>query len=167
MRTAEGETVHGAPTIIPPLPPEALIIIPVRNIVLFPGMMFPITIGRAKSVAAAQQAVRDQRPIGVVMQRNTDADDPMPADMHRMGTVANIARYVTAADGKHHVVCQGEQRFSVTEFLEGWPFMVARVARIPEAAAQSSEVEARFVNLRSQAVEAIQLLPQAPADLAT
>jgi len=167
MRTAEGETTHGGTTIIPPLPPDALIIIPVRNLVLFPGMMFPITIGRPKSVAAAQQAVREQRQIGILMQRNTDADDPAPADMHRMGTVANVARYVTAADGNHHVVCQGEQRFSVTEFLEGWPFLVARVVRIPESTTQSSEIEARFVNLRSQAVEAIQLLPQAPADLAT
>ncbi len=53
--------------------------------------------------------------------------------MHRVGTVANIVRYVTAPDGSHHLVCQGEQRFQVVEFLEGWPFLVARVLRLPEA----------------------------------
>jgi ATP-dependent Lon protease len=92
---------------MPPLPADALIIVPVRNIVLFPGVVLPITIGRPRSVAAAQQAVRDQRPVGILMQRNAEATDPLPIDMHRMGTVANIARYITAPDG----ICQGEQRF--------------------------------------------------------
>src|SRR5689334_17775855 len=156
----------GAAT-IPPVPSDAMIIIPVRNTVLFPGMMFPITIGRPKSVAAAQQAVREQRQIGIVMQRNAEAADPTPAEIHRMGTVANIARYVTAADGTHHLVCQGEQRFQITEFLEGWPFYVARVLLIPEPNLMTPEVEARLVNLKGQAVEAVQLLPGAPPDLAT
>jgi len=156
----------GAAT-IPPVPSDAMIIIPVRNTVLFPGMMFPITIGRPKSIAAAQQAVREQRQIGIVMQRNAEAADPTPAEIHRMGTVANIARYVTAADGTHHLVCQGEQRFQITEFLEGWPFYVARVLLIPEPNLMTPEVEARLVNLKGQAVEAVQLLPGAPPDLAT
>jgi ATP-dependent Lon protease len=158
-------TGGGAAT-IPPVPSDAIIIIPVRNTVLFPGMMFPITIGRPKSIAAAQQAVREQRPIGIVMQRNAEAADPTPAEIHRMGTVANIARYVTAADGTHHLVCQGEQRFQITEFLEGWPFYVARVLLIPESNLMTPEVEARLVNLKGQAVEAVQLLPGAPPDLA-
>jgi ATP-dependent Lon protease len=155
----------GAAT-IPPVPSDAMIIIPVRNTVLFPGMMFPITIGRPKSIAAAQQAVREQRQIGIVMQRNAEAADPTPAEIHRMGTVANIARYVTAADGTHHLVCQGEQRFQITEFLEGWPFYVARVLLIPEPNLMTPEVEARLVNLKGHAVEAVQLLPGAPPDLA-
>jgi ATP-dependent Lon protease len=85
--------------------------------------------------------------------------------MHRMGTLANIVRYITTPDGAHHLVCQGEQRFQIVEYLNGWPFLVARVLRIPEAETRTSEIEARFVNLKAQAVEAIQLLPQAPADL--
>jgi ATP-dependent Lon protease len=91
--------------------------------------------------------------------------DPAPIDMHRMGTVANVARYITAPDGGHHLVCQGEQRFQIVEFLSGWPFMVARVLRIPVPAAQSAEIEARMLHLREQAAEAVQLLPQAPAEL--
>src|SRR5579871_5485677 len=167
MRSAgEPAPAGGRATVFPVLPNDALIIVPVRNTVLFPGMVFPIAVGRPKSVAAAQQAVREQRQIGIVMQRNAEVADPTPVDMHRVGTAATIARYVTAADGSHHVVCQGDQRFQVTEFLEGWPFMVVRALRIPESVSMTPEVEARFVNLKSQAVEAVQLLPQAPPELA-
>jgi ATP-dependent Lon protease len=150
---------------LPPLPSDALIIVPVRNTVLFPGLVLPITLGRPKSIAAAQQAVRDQRQVGILLQRTADIDDTTPIDMHRMGTVANIVRYITAPDGTHHLVCQGEQRFQISEYLSGWPFLVARVLQIPEPDLRSSEIEARFVNLKSQAVEAIQLLPQVPTDL--
>ncbi|HJY19034.1 MAG TPA: LON peptidase substrate-binding domain-containing protein, partial [Xanthobacteraceae bacterium] len=150
---------------MPPLPPDAVIIVPVRNTVLFPGLVVPITLGRPKSVAAAQQAVREQRQVGILLQREAGVDDPTAIDMHRMGTLANILRFITAPDGTHHVVCQGEQRFQIVEYLSGWPFLVARVLRIAEPDTRSSEIEARFVNLKAQAVEAIQLLPQVPADL--
>ncbi|MBV8840076.1 MAG: LON peptidase substrate-binding domain-containing protein, partial [Alphaproteobacteria bacterium] len=112
-----GQTTSTAPAAtakdaaLRPLPPDAMIIVPVRSFVLFPGVVMPVTIGREKSVAAAQQAVREQRQIGILMQRDPGLDDPSPIDMHRMGTVANVARYVTAPDGGHHLICQGEQRF--------------------------------------------------------
>src|SRR5580658_6911119 len=160
--TAEGV---GGQTTLPPLPPDALIIVPVRNTVLFPGLALPITVGRAKSIAAAQQAVRDQKEVGILLQRAADIADPSPADMHRMGTIANVVRYVTAPDGSHHLICQGEQRFQIVEYLSGWPFFVARVTRIPEPGVRGPEIEARFVNLKAQAIEAIQLLPQVPQDL--
>jgi ATP-dependent Lon protease len=150
---------------LPPLPPDALIIVPVRNTVLFPGLVLPITLGRPKSIAAAQQAVRDQRQVGILLQRDAEVSEPTPLDMHRVGTLANIVRYITAPDGSHHLVCQGEQRFQIAEFLSGWPFFVARVLQIPEPEANTAEVEARFVNLKAQTLEAIQLLPQAPPDL--
>jgi len=152
---------------LPPLPADALIIVPVRNVVLFPGMVLPITLGRPKSIAAAQQAVRDQRQVGILLQRAADVADPDGIDMHRMGTVANIARYITAPDGTNHAICQGEERFQIVEYLSGWPFMVARVTRVPEPGVRSPEIEARFVNLKARAVEAIELLPQVPADLLT
>ena len=150
---------------MPPVPPDALIIVPVRNTVLFPGHVLPITIGRPKSVAAAQQAVREQRQVGILMQRSADVSDPTPIDMHRIGTMANVVRYITAPDGTHHLVCQGDQRFQITEFLTGWPFFVARVLPIAEPETRSTEVEARFFHLKGQAAEAMQLLPQAPPEL--
>jgi ATP-dependent Lon protease len=147
------------------LPADALIIVPVRSMVLFPGTVLPITISRPRSVAAAQQAVRDQKQVGILMQREPDVTDPVPIDLHRVGTVANIVRYLTAPDGSHHLICQGEQRFRAIDFLTGFPFLLARVARIEEPAVNSPEIQARFIHLRSQAIEAVQLMPQAPQDL--
>jgi ATP-dependent Lon protease len=149
----------------PPLPPDALVIVPVRKMVLFPGLVAPITVGRPRSIAAAQQAVREQRQIGILMQRDAEVADPAAIDLHRFGTVANVVRYMTAPDGSHHLICQGQERFQIVEFLNGWPFFVARVLRIPDQEARSTDVEARFVNLRGQALEAAQLLPQAPEEL--
>src|SRR5215813_5081183 len=147
------------------LPSDAVIIVPVRNTVLFPGMVLPISVGRPGSVAAAQQALREQRQIGLLLQRDQAVDDPRPGDLYRVGTVANLVRYVTAPDGNHHLICQGEQRFQIMDFLEGWPFLAARVARIPEPSSRSPEIEAYFLNLRRQTAEALQLLPQAPPEL--
>jgi len=152
---------------LPPLPPDVMIIVPVRNFVLFPGMVMPVTVGRPKSVAAAQQAVREQRPIGILKQLDPEVNEPGAADMHRMGTVANIVRFITDPQGTHHLVCQGEQRFQIVEFLTGWPFLVARVLRIPESTTRTAEIEARFLHLRGQALEAINLMPQAPKELST
>jgi len=149
----------------PPLPADSLLIVPVRNMVLFPGMALPIALGRPRSVLAAQRAVREQQPVGVVMQRDAETADPQAVDLHRMGTVANIIRYITAPDGTHHIVCQGDQRFRVLDYLNGWPFLLAETLRLPESTLMSKEIEARFVLLKGQAIEALQLLPQAPAEL--
>jgi len=155
----------GAQTGSFPIPNDALIIVPVRNTVLFPSVVAPITISRPKSIAAAQQALREQRPIGIFLQRNPDVDDPGPDDLYRIGTVANIVRYITGADETHHIICQGVQRARILDFLPGTPFLAARVLHIPEPAITSPEIEARFLNLQRQAIEAIQLLPQAPPEL--
>jgi ATP-dependent Lon protease len=148
------------------IPDDALIIIPVREMVLFPGAIAPITIGRAKSIAAAQQALREQRPVGIVLQRSPETDAPGPDDLYRVATIANIVRYITAPDGTHHIVCQGVQRARLLDFLAGTPFPVARFQQIPEPTTTSPEIEARALNLQRQAIEAIELLPQAPPELA-
>jgi ATP-dependent Lon protease len=148
-----------------PIPADALIIVPVRNTVLFPGVVAPITIARPKSIAAAQQALREQRPIGILLQRNVEVNDPGPEDLNRICTIANIVRYITGPDETHHIICQGVQRARALDFLPGTPFPVARVLHIPEPTTSSPEIEARFLNLQRQAIEAIQLLPQAPPEL--
>src|SRR3954470_23434551 len=82
-----------------PLPPDALIVLPARNLVLFPEMVFPLSIGRPASIAATQQAVREQRQILVVLQRDPEKTEIVPDDLYRVGTLANIVRYITAPDG--------------------------------------------------------------------
>ena len=147
------------------IPQDALIIVAVRNTVLFPGMIAPITLGRPQAIAAAQQAVREQRQIGILLQRDAELDEPGPDDLYRVGTVANIVRYITGPDDSHHVVCQGVQRIRVLDFLPGTPFPAARVLNIPEPTTSSPEIEARFLNLQRQAVEAAELLPQPAQEL--
>jgi ATP-dependent Lon protease len=151
---------------LPPWPADAIIIIPVRGAVLFPGTVLPITIGRPRSIAAAQEAVRREVPVGLILQRDAQVDDPGPSDLYRVGTVAGVLRYLTAPDGSHHMVCQGQHRCRVIEFVPGYPFLVARVERIAESEVRTAELEARLLHLKTQAREALELLPQAPPELA-
>jgi ATP-dependent Lon protease len=164
-RAAEDGTSPGSDGSANALPADGLLIVPVRNTVLFPGTVFPIALGRERSIAAAQQAVREERQIGLLMQRDAEVADPAAVDLHRAGTIANILRYVNAPDGAHHVVLQGEQRFRVTEFVKERPFIVARVLQIEEPGMLTPDIEARFLHLRQQALEALQLLPQVPQEL--
>ena len=115
----------------PQLPPDALIILPMRNAVFFPGHVSPFAIGRPASVAGAQQAVREQRQVGILMQRQPDVAEPTPSDMHQVGVAANIMRFITTPDGGHHLVCHGETRFRVVEFLDVPPVLGHLRYRVP------------------------------------
>ena len=148
-----------------PLPEDALIILPVRNVVLFPGMVLPLTVGRERSRAAAQEAARLQRPLGILLQSKADVEEPGPDDLHWVGTTANVLRYVTSPDGLHHAICQGLKRFRVLQFLDGYPFPVARVELIDEPDTPDPEIEGRAHNLKQRAIEILQLLPQVPEEM--
>jgi ATP-dependent Lon protease len=152
-------------TAIKPLPEDALIIIPMRNTVLFPGVISPITVGRIGSVAAAQEAVRSEKKVGFLLQRDPQKNDVTPEDLYWVGTAGQVVRYITGAEGTHHLVVQGQNRFRVLEFLPGWPFLVARAQMIESKDESNADIEARFLQLKAQAVEAIQLLPSAPEEL--
>ncbi|MCK9538399.1 endopeptidase La [Dokdonella sp.] len=147
------------------LPADVLPIVAVRETVLFPGTVFPIAIGRESSIRAVQHALRAERPIGVLMQKNAEAETPGPDDLYTIGTLANVLRYVTAPDGAHHIVVQGVQRFRVVAFVPSAPFLAAHAEVLPDPDEQSPQVEARLLYLRGQAIEALQLLPSVPQEL--
>jgi ATP-dependent Lon protease len=147
------------------LPDDALVILPVRNLVLYPGMILPLTIGREGSIAAAQQAVKSERPVGLLLQKDAANENPGPEDLYQIGTVAQVLRYITTQDGGHHLIAQGQERFRVKEFLPGYPFLVARVERFADGTAASQDVEARFLQLKKRAAEVLDLLPQTPQEL--
>jgi ATP-dependent Lon protease len=149
-----------------PLPEDAMVIVPMRNTVLFPSVISPITVGRPGSIAAAQEAVRSERRIGFLLQRDPQKDRVKPEDLYWVGTSGQVVRYITGAEGTHHLVVQGYARFRVLEFLEGWPYLVARVEAVEAKDELTPDVEARFMQLKEQAAEAIQLLPNAPEELA-
>ena len=148
-----------------PLPEDALIILPVRNVVMFPGGVFPLTVGRERSRAAAQEAVRLERPLGVLLQSKPDVEEPGAEDLHWVGTSANVLRYVTTPDGLHHAIARGLRRFRVLQFLDGWPFAVARVQFIDDPEDVDTEIEGRGRALKQRAIEILQLLPQVPEEM--
>jgi ATP-dependent Lon protease len=148
-----------------PLPDGALVILPLRNAVLFPGIVTPLNLGRPQSIAGAQAAAQADRPIGVLLQSDPTVESPGPEHLHRIGTVAEILRYVTAPDGGHHLVARGQRRFRVVEFLPGYPYLVARVDEVGEAEVYSTEIAARMHQLRERAREATSLLPNVPTEI--
>lgn len=150
---------------IPPLPKDALLIIPMRGTVLFPQNVSPLVVGRKASIAALQQAVRTEQPIGLLMQLTDIERDPTPEDLHTVGTVSEVLRYLTAPDGTHHFICQGVQRFRVRRFLEGYPFLVALVDRYEEPDEHGKDIEARVLTLKQKALDILSQSRQAPFDL--
>ncbi len=121
----------------------------------------PAALGRGRAGRRPRRAP-DRHPRPARRERRRAGE----IDLYRIGTVANIVRYLTGKDGTHHAVSQGEQRFRVIEFLDGWPFLVARDRADRRAAdADSPEIQARFINLKRQALEALELLPQVPQEM--
>src|SRR3977135_3599290 len=147
------------------IPEDATIILPVRNVLLFPGLVLPLTIGRPSSIAAAQEAARSGRKIGLLLQDEPKIEQPGPEHLRRVGTVAEILRYVTAED-THYVICRGLRRFRVEEFLPGFPFLVARIKEIGISEVMTPEVQARMRLLQKRARDALLLLPNLPPEIA-
>jgi ATP-dependent Lon protease len=112
-----------------------------------------------------QEAVRLQRPLGILLQSRRDADQPGPDDLHWVGTTATVLRYVTAPDGSHHVICQGAQRFRALQFLDGYPMLAAQVQLIDEPVQTDVDIEGRALNLKERAIEILRLLPQVPEEM--
>ena len=150
---------------LPPLPADAIPIVPIRNVALFPGVVMPITLGRELSISAAQEAVRTGHKIALLAQRDASTEKPASADLYQIGVLATVIRYVTTPEGAHHLVCQGESRFRVVEMVRESPFLAARIEQIAEPTNTSPEIEARAAFLKERATEALSLLPQAPAEL--
>src|SRR5258708_29971333 len=148
---------------------DVLILLPVSDTVLFPGVVLPIAVSGAAALAAAQEAVRTQRRVGLLLRTEPTGEEdgaaPSPATLHPIGTAATIVRFITAPDGTHHLIAQGEERFTVLDYVSREPFPVARIETHKEPTVLDREVEARGLNLRDRALEAVQLLPQAPGEL--
>jgi len=136
------------------VPGDALILLPVSDLVLFPMTIVPLHIVRADFQAGVHEAVRLERPIGVVLQRAPDATEPDLTKLHEIGTSAAVLRYLTANGDTHRVVVKGLRRFRILGYLEGYPFPVAKVEY------------GRARALKQSARETLQLLPQVPPEMA-
>ncbi|MFN8887134.1 MAG: LON peptidase substrate-binding domain-containing protein, partial [Cyclobacteriaceae bacterium] len=107
--------------------PEELSILPIKNTVLFPGVVIPITVTRQKSIKLIKKAYQGNRIIGVVAQRNKQAEEPAVDDLYRFGTVARIIKMLVLPDGNTTIIIQGKNRFAIKEFTQEEPFLMAKI----------------------------------------
>ena len=148
------------------LPDDVIALVPMRNVVLFPHVLMPISVGRAKSIAAVLHALHAGAAIGIVLQRDARVDDPGRDALCDIGTIAKVVQHVESSEQLRHAVCHGVQRFRIEALVEGYPFLAARVQRIDEPHDVSTQAEALGLQLRERAVEILSLLPGVPAELA-
>jgi len=142
-----------------------IIVIPVRNVVMFPGVVLPVSITRKASIAGAQEAVRQDRKVGLLLQKDATVEVPGPDDLYLVGTTATLMRYITTEDGTHHLICQGEERFKVLNFIASKEYLEARVEIIRENEPETVEIEARLHYMKEQAGKALSMLPRVPAEM--
>ncbi|MCK8492016.1 endopeptidase La [Spirosoma sp. RP8] len=147
------------------LPPN-LPILPVRNTVLFPGMVIPVTVGRAKSIRLVKKAYKGNRIIGVVAQLNQQKDEPTVDDLYRYGTVAYIIKMITLPDGNITIIIQGKKRFEIQQIQQEEPFMTAQVRQIEDSfpAVNKKEGKALLQSLKDSAYKILRLNPEIPQE---
>ena len=152
---------------IPSIPADALIIMPTRKIVLFPGTVLPLNVDDPNSQAALQTAVRLGLPIGVILQKKANSVDLGPDDLYSVGTSGAVLRYLISEDGTHRAVVRGLRRFRVTQYLEDYSMVVARVEYADATEINDAQIEGRMRALKDSALETLKLLPHAPPEMAT
>src|SRR3970282_2022887 len=109
------------------VPPGGLLILPLRQAVLFPSTVMPLVVGRPASLQSVEEAVRQQIQVGFVAQRDPSIESPGPEHLFTVGTGADILRMYNLPDGQRQIVVQGRQRFEIAEFMQTDPFLMARV----------------------------------------
>ncbi|MEG9328219.1 endopeptidase La [Salinimicrobium catena] len=146
--------------------PEILPILPLRNTVLFPGVVIPITAGRDTSIKLINEANGDSKVIGVVSQKDEKVENPTVKDINKVGVVARILRVLKMPDGNTTVIIQGKKRFEVAEVITEKPYMTARIKEVPEArpAVDNEEFSAIIDSIKDLALQIIKNSPNIPSE---
>lgn len=145
--------------------PREMPILTLKNTVLFPGVVIPITVGRDKSIQLVKDTYRQKdRRIGVVAQRNVDIEDPGPEDLYRIGTIARILKMIRMPDGSATIVIQGRQKFGIEEFTTLDPYFKANIDLLKEQPLPGDETEAMVRSLKEEAGRIIDLSPNLPSE---
>lgn len=146
--------------------PEDLPILPLRNNVLFPGVVIPITVGRDKSIRLIQEANKGNKIIGVVSQKNQEEESPEFSDLHQIGTVAQIVRLLKMPDGSSTVIIQGKRRFELVQPTQTEPYMRAKVKLLKEKSfdKKSKEMDMMIKTIKDLALQIIRDSPNIPSE---
>ena len=147
--------------------PDNIIILPLRNTVLFPGIVLPITVSRDKSIKAVNDCYRADKLIGVVAQKDINVEEPTKADLHNIGTVAKIVKLIKMPDGSTTIIIQGKKRFSIKEFTAEEPYFKADIALLGEDEIIDDEnFNAYISSIKDLATQIIYLSPNIPSEAA-
>lgn len=146
--------------------PAELPILPLRNNVLFPGVVIPITVGRDKSIKLIQDANRGNKTIGVVTQLDQEEENPEFADLYNVGTVAQIVRLLKMPDGSTTAIIQGKKRFKIKQPLQSEPYLKAEVSYLKEKKfdKETPEMQVMFTSIKEQAIQIIRESPNIPTE---
>jgi ATP-dependent Lon protease len=146
--------------------PEELSILPIKNTVLFPGVVIPITVGRQKSIKLVKKAYQGNRIIGVVAQKNSQAEEPTIEELYRTGTVAKIIKMLVLPDGNTTIIIQGKNRFTIKDFVQEEPFLTAKIELQPEPVlnVNGKEAKALVQSLKDAASKILKLNPELPQE---
>lgn len=146
--------------------PDELPILPIKNTVLFPGVVIPITVGRQKSVKLVKKAYKGDRVIGVMAQKNNSAEDPGSEDLYNIGTVAKIIKMLVLPDGNTTIIIQGKKRFQVEEFIQEDPYVTAKYKLITEKFPDKNKKETKAIvqSLKDAASKILKLNPEIPQE---
>ncbi|HVM90232.1 MAG TPA: endopeptidase La [Puia sp.] len=145
--------------------PAELPVLPLRNTVLFPGVVLPITVGRDKSIKAVNEAYKTDKLIGVIAQKDSGVEDPLITDLEKIGTVARIIKLIKMPDGGTTVILQGKRRFQLGAVTAEEPYFKAQVILLEEEAApKNQDFQAYISNIKDLASQIIQLSPNIPSE---
>nr|MBA3970877.1 LON peptidase substrate-binding domain-containing protein [Bacteroidota bacterium] len=146
--------------------PDELSILPLRNTVLFPGVVIPITVGRDKSINLVKDAYKGSKIIGVVSQKNDSVEDPSVEDLNKIGTVAQIIKMLRMPDGNTTVIIQGKRRFELKEIKQTQPYMKAAISAFSETRPQKDdkEFDALVSSLKDLALQIVKQSPHIPSE---
>jgi ATP-dependent Lon protease len=150
-----------------PAIPEVLPILPVRNLVMFPGTIVPVNIGRPDSIRLIEESLPQSRIIGVIAQRAADKDEPGEADLYRVGTACQVLKLVRQAEGSALLIVNGLQRFAIRRVVQSAPYLRAEVEVLSSVRPSKvdAEWEATVKGLRETANELLELTPGAPEEM--
>src|SRR6185295_11358530 len=146
--------------------PEELSILPIKNTVLFPGVVIPITVTRQKSIRLIKKAYQGNRIVGVIAQKSKSMEEPSMEDLYRFGTVARIIKMLVLPDGNTTIIIQGKNRFYVKEFIQEDPHLTAKIDLLsePQLNLESKEVKALIQSLKDAALKILRLNPDIPQE---
>jgi len=146
--------------------PESVPILPLKNTVLFPGVVIPITVGRDKSIQLIKDANNDDKVVGVVAQKDAAEENPTAKDLYQLGTVAQILRLLKMPDGNTTVIIQGKKRFEINEILQEEPYIKAKIHEVNDAVPtdNNEEFTAIIDSIKEKALQIIRENPNLPSE---